>query len=150
MFNLPILESWLDKEVAAGYTWGNILEYWWVGLIILIVAAVGLVGAFVLLKLVFGKMRFKEGDQEAFDNYKKAPKAEKKAVAKSATGPVKNVIRWHRMKRWLIPVVCVAALLVAPVASFLPTAAFANLMFTLRGSHVDIIDTETSRQASCC
>ena len=148
MFNLPILESWLDKEVAAGYTWGNILEYWWVGLIILIVAAVGLVGAFVLLKLVFGKMRFKEGDQEAFDNYKKAPKAEKKAVAKSATGPVKNVIRWHRMKRWLIPVVCVAALLVAPVASFLPTAAFANLMFTLRGSHVDIIDTETSRQAA--
>ena len=148
MFNLPILESWLDKEVAAGYTWGNILEYWWVGLIILIVAAAGLVGAFVLLKLVFGKMRFKEGDQEAFDNYKKAPKAEKKAVAKSVTGPVKNVIRWHTMKRWLIPVVCVAALLVAPVASFLPTAAFANLMFTLRGSHVDIIDTETSRQAA--
>ena len=148
MFNLPILESWLDKEVAAGYTWGNILEYWWVGLIILIVAAAGLAGAFVLLKLVFGKMRFKEGDQEAFDNYKKAPKAEKKAVAKSATGPVKNVIRWHTMKRWLIPVVCVAALLVAPVASFLPTAAFANLMFTLRGSHVDIIDTETSRQAA--
>ena len=148
MFNLPILESWLDKEVAAGYTWGNILEYWWIGLIILIVAAAGLVGAFVLLKLVFGKMRFKEGDQEAFDNYKKAPKAEKKAVAKSATGPVKNVIRWHRMKVWLIPVVCVAALLVAPVASFLPTAAFANLMFTLRGSHVDIIDTETSRQAA--
>ena len=148
MFNLPILESWLDKEVAAGYTWGNILEYWWVGLIILIVAAAGLVGAFVLLKLVFGKMRFKEGDQEAFDNYKKAPKAEKKAVAKSATGPVKNVIRWHRLKVWLIPVVCVAALLVAPVASFLPTAAFANLMFTLRGSHVDIIDTETSRQAA--
>ena len=148
MINLPILDSWLDKEVAAGYTWGNILEYWWVGLIILIVAAVGLVGAFVLLKLVFGKMRFKEGDQEVFDNYKKAPKAEKKAVAKSATGPVKNVIMWHRMKRWLIPVVCVAALLVAPVASFLPTAAFANLMFTLRGSHVDIIDTETSRQAA--
>ena len=81
MFNLPILESWLDKEVAAGYTWGNILEYWWVGLIILIVAAVVLVGAFVLLKLVFGKMRFKEGDQEAFDNYKKAPKAEKPVEA---------------------------------------------------------------------
>ena len=148
MINLPILESFLDKEVAAGYTWGNILEYWWVGLIIIIVAAAALVGSFVLLKLVFGKMRFKEGDQEAFDNYKKAPKEEKKAIAKAATGPVKNVITWHGMKRWLIPVVCVAALLVAPVASFLPTAAFANLMFTLRGSHVDIIDTETSRQAA--
>ena len=43
MFNLPILESFLDKEVIAGYTWGNILEYWWIGLIIIIVAAVGLV-----------------------------------------------------------------------------------------------------------
>ena len=148
MVNLPILESFLDKEIVAGYTWGNILEYWWVGLIIIIVAEAALVGSFVLLKLVFGKMKFKEGDQEAFDNYKKAPKEEKKALAKSATGPVKNVIVWHSMKRWLIPVVCVAALLVAPVASFLPTAAFANLMFTLRGSHVDIIDTETSRQAA--
>ena len=148
MVNLPILESFLDKEIVAGYTWGNILEYWWVGLIIILVAAAALVGSFVLLKLVFGKMKFKEGDQEAFDNYKKAPKEEKKALAKSATGPVKNVIVWHGMKRWLIPVVCVAALLVAPVASFLPTAAFANLMFTLRGSHVDIIDTETSRQAA--
>ena len=148
MFNLPILESFLDKEVAAGYTWGSILEYWWIGLIIIIVAAVGLVGSFVLLKLVFGKMKFKEGDQEAFDNYKNAPKEEKKAVAKAAKGPVKNVILWTTMKRWLIPVVCVAALIMAPVASFLPTAAFANLMFTLRGSHVKIIDTETSRQAA--
>ena len=148
MVNLPILESFLDKEVAAGYTWGNILEYWWVGLIIILVAAAALVGTFVLLKIVFGKMKFKEGDQEAFDNYKNAPKAEKKEVAKAASRPVKNVILWHGMKRWLIPVVCVAAILIAPVASFLPTAAFANLMFTLRGSHVDIIDTETSRQAA--
>ena len=148
MFNLPILESFLDKEVAAGYTWGNILEYWWIGLIILIVAAIGLVGTFVLLKHVFGKMKFKEGDQEAFDNYKKAPKAEKAAAIKASSAPVKNVIRWHRMKRWLIPVVCVVAVVTAPIVSFLPTAAFANLMFTLRGSHVDIIDTETSRQAA--
>ena len=148
MFNLPILESWLDKEVTAGYTWGNILEYWWIGLIIIIVAAVGLVGSFVLLKLVFGKMKFKEGDQEAFNNYKNAPKAEKKAVAKAAARPVRNVILWNNMRRWLIPVVCVAALIMAPVTSFLPTAAFANLMFTLRGSRVKIIDTETSRQAA--
>ncbi len=148
MFNLPILESWLDKEVTAGYTWGNILEYWWIGLIIIIVAAVGLVGSFVLLKLVFGKMKFKEGDQEAFDNYKNAPKAEKKAVAKAAARPVRNVILWNNMRRWLIPVVCVAALIMAPVTSFLPTAAFANLMFTAFGSPVKIYDTETSRQAA--
>ena len=148
MVNLPILESFLDKEIVAGYTWGNILEYWWIGLIILIVAAVGIVGTYFLLAHLFGRMKFKEGDKEALDNYKNAPKQEKKAVAKASTGPVKNVIRWSRMKRWFIPVVCVAALLVAPVVSFLPTAAFANLMFTLRGSHVEIIDTETSRQAA--
>ena len=149
MFNLPILESWLDKEVVAGYTWGNILEYWWVGLIILIVAAAGLVGAFVLLKLVFGKMRFKGDDEQKFIDYLNGTKEGKKEMFKTMpNGPVKNAARWHRLKVWLIPVVCVAALLVAPVASFLPTAAFANLMFTLRGSHVDIIDTETSRQAA--
>ncbi len=93
-------------------------------------------------------MKFKEGDQEAFDNYKEAPKAEKAAAIKVSSAPVRNVIRWHRMKRWLIPVVCVVAVVTAPIVSFLPTAAFANLMFTLRGSHVDIIDTETSRQAA--
>ena len=149
MFNLPILESFLDKEVAAGYTWGSILEYWWIGLIIIIVAAVGLVGSFVLLKLVFGKMRFKGDDEQKFVDYLNGTKEGKKEMFKTMPGgPVKNAARWHRLKVWLIPVVCVAALLVAPVASFLPTAAFANLMFTLRGSHVKIIDTETSRQAA--
>ena len=148
MFNLPILESFLDKEVVAGYTWGNILEYWWVGLIIIIVAAVGLVGTYFLLAHLFGRMKFKEGDQEALDNYSNAPKEEKKAVAKATVGAAKKVIIWRRIRVWLIPVVCVVALITAPVASFLPTAAFANLMFTLRGSHVDIYDTETSRQAA--
>ena len=148
MFNLPILESFLDKEVTAGYTWRSILEYWWVGLIIIIVAAVALVGTYFLLNWLFGRMKFKEGDQEALDKYSNAPKEEKKAVAKSTVGAAKKVVIWRRMRVWFIPVVCVAALIMAPVASFLPTAAFANLMFTLRGSHVDIIDTETSRQAA--
>ena len=148
MFNLPILESFLDKEVTAGYTWRSILEYWWVGLIIIIVAAVALVGTYFLLNWLFGRMKFKEGDQEALDKYSNAPKEEKKAVAKSTVGAAKKVVIWRRMRVWFIPVVCVAALIMAPVASFLPTAAFANLVFTWRGSHVDIIDTETSRKAA--
>ncbi len=148
MFNLPILESFLDKEVTAGYTWRSILEYWWVGLIIIIVAAVALVGTYFLLNWLFGRMKFKEGDQEALDKYSNAPKEEKKAVAKSTVGAAKKVVIWRRMRVWFIPVVCVAALIMAPVASFLPTAAFANLLFTWRGSHVDIIDTETSRKAA--
>ena len=148
MFNLPILESFLDKEVTAGYTWRSILEYWWVGLIIIIVAAVALVGTYFLLNWLFGRMKFKEGDQEALDKYSNAPKEEKKAVAKSTVGAAKKVVIWRRMRVWFIPVVCVTALIMAPVASFLPTAAFANLVFTWRGSHVDIIDTETSRKAA--
>ena len=148
MFNLPILESFLDKEVVAGYTWGSILEYWWVGLIVIIVAAIALVGTYFLLNWLFGRMKFKEGDQEVVDNYNNTPKAEKKAAAKAAVGAAKNVIIWRRMRVWLIPVVCVGALIVSVGASFLPTAAFANLIFTLRGSHVKIIDTETSRQAA--
>ena len=126
MFNLPILESFLDKEVTAGYTWRSILEYWWVGLIIIIVAAVALVGTYFLLNWLFGRMKFKEGDQEALDKYSNAPKEEKKAVAKSTVGAAKKVVIWRRMRVWFIPVVCVAALIMAPVASFLPTAAFAN------------------------
>ena len=63
MFNLPILESFLDKEVAAGYTWGNILEYWWIGLIIIIVAAVGLVGSFVDITDVVRSKNKNDGSQ---------------------------------------------------------------------------------------
>ncbi len=148
MFNLPILESFLDKEVAAGYTWRSILEYWWVGLIIIIVLAVGAVATYFLLAHLFGRMKFKEGDQEVVDNYSNAPKGEKKAVKKAAKGAAKNVIIWRSMRAWFIPVVCVAAIVIAPIASFLPTAAFANLVFTAFGSPVKIIDTETSRQAA--
>ncbi len=148
MVNLPILESFFDKEIVAGYSLKSIFEYWWIGLIIIIVAAVGLVGTYFLLSWLFGRMKFKEGDKEELDKYSKAPKEEKKAVAKASTGAVRNVITWRRIRGWLIPVVCVAALIGSAAASFLPSAAFANLMFTLRGSHVDIIDTETSRQAA--
>ena len=148
MSRLLILDSFWDTEVAAGYTIRSIFEYWWVGLIVLVVAAIGLAGAYFLLNWLFGRMKFKEGDQAVVDNYQKTPKPQKKAAAKAATGAPKNVITWKRIRGWLIPVVCVGALLTSAVTSFLPTAAFANLMFTLRGSHVDIYDTETSRQAA--
>ena len=148
MHYLLILDSFWDKEIAAGYTLRSIFEYWWIGLIIIIVAVVALVGTYFLLNWLFGRMKFKSGDQESVDNYVKAPKQAKKDIAKNTTGAAKNVITWKRMRVWLIPVVCVVALLSSAAASFLPSAAFANLIFTLRGSHVDIIDTETSRQAA--
>ena len=85
MLHLPVLESFLDKEVIAGYTWGNILEYWWIGLIIIIVAAIGLVGTYFLLTHLFGRKKFKEGDQEALDNYSNAPKENKKEIANNLT-----------------------------------------------------------------
>ncbi len=148
MLNLPILESFFDKPIIAGYSLRSIFEYWWIGLIILIVAAVALVGTYFLLAWLFGRMRFKDGDKEALKNYKEAPRAEKKAVVEGSSRPVKNVVLWRRMAGWLIPVVVVVAIVGAAAASFLPSTAFQNLLVTMSGSHVDIIDTETSRQAA--
>ena len=148
MHNFIVQASFLDDPIIAGYSLKSIFEYWWLGLIIIIVAALGIVATYFLLHWLFGKMKFKDGDNEALQKYKDAPKEEKKAVAAQTTGPAKNVIRWKRMKPWFIPTVCVSALILGAAASFLPSAAFSNLIFTLKGSHVDIIDTETSRQAA--
>ena len=148
MLNLPVLESFLDKPIIAGYSLRSIFEYWWIGLIILIVAAIAIVATYFLLVWLFGRMRFKEGDKEALQKYNEAPRTEKKAVAHETQGPAKNVIRWRRMVPWFIPVVVVVALVSSAAASFLPSTAFENLMITLSGSHVDIVDTETSRQAA--
>ena len=142
------MESFIDKPIVAGYSLRSIFEYWWIGLIVLVVAAIAAVATYVLLVWVFGRMKFKDGDKEKLNQYKEAQKEEKKTIAKETKGPVKNVITWRRMAPWFIPVVCVAALIVAAGSSFLPSAAFANLMFTLGGSHVEIIDTETSRAAA--
>ena len=143
-----ILESFFDKPIVAGYSLHSIFEYWWVGLIILIVAAVGLVATYFLLAWLFGRMKYKDGDKETVDNYSKASRKEKKGLAKQAKGPAKNVITWRRMSIWLIPVVCVVAIIASASASFLPSTAFENLMITLRGSTVKIIDTPASREAA--
>ena len=148
MLKLFILESFFDKPIVAGYSLRAIFEYWWLGLIILIVAAVAVVATWFLLAMLFGRMKFKEGDPEALKKYSDAPRAEKKEVAKETQGPAKNVIKWRRMMPWFIPVVCVGALIIAAASSFLPSTAFQNLLTTMSGSHVDIIDTETSRQAA--
>ena len=148
MSSVLILESFFDKPIIAGYSLHSIFEYWWIGLIILIVAAVGLVATYFLLTWVFGRMKYKEGDKETVDNYKSAPKDQKKEIAKQAKGPAKNVITWRRISVWLIPVVCVVAVVSSLSASFLPSTAFENLMVTLKGSAVKIIDTPTSREAA--
>jgi len=148
MLNLPVLESFFDKPFIAGYSLRSIFEYWWLGLIILIVAAVAIVGTYFLLNWLFGRMKFQSGDEEQLQNYKKASSAEKKQIAQQSQGPVKNVIRWRRMLPWFIPVVVVAALVSSAAASFLPSTAFQNLLTTMSGSHVEIVDTETSRAAA--
>ena len=148
MLNLFILESFLDKPIIAGYSLRSIFEYWWLGLIVLIVAAVAAVATWFLLAMLFGRMRFQDGDQETLDNYKQASKEEKADVFANANKPVKNVIRWRKMVPWFIPVIVVGALILSAASSFLPSTAFQNLLVTMSGSHVEIIDTETSRQAA--
>ena len=148
MHDLLLLESFLDKPIAAGYSLRQIFEYWWIGLIILIVAALALVGSYFLLAWLFGRMKFKEGDKEALNNYKKAPKEEKKELAKQSEKPVRNVIKWWGLAPWLIPVVCVCALILAAGSSFLPSAAFKNLLASVNTREPVIIDTEASRAAA--
>ena len=174
MLKLFILESFLDKPIVAGYSLRSIFQYWWIGLIILIVAAIAIVATWFLLAMLFGRMKFKEADKQSLDRYNKARKNakvsqqemvnagsnealqdlkyQKKAELASAkselTKPAKNVVIWRRMAPWFIPVACVVALLVAAASSFLPSTAFENLMITLSGSHVTIVDTETSRAAA--
>ena len=145
---LPILESFLDKPFIAGYSLRSIFEYWWLGLIILIVAAVALVGTYFLLNWLFGRMKFQDPDKEALNNYKQAPRSEKKAVAKSTQGPAKNVITWKRMAPWLIPVVCVSALILSAAASFLPSNAFQNLLTTASGSYVPTYNSPSALEAA--
>ena len=146
--HLFILESFLDKPFIAGYSLRSIFEYWWLGLIILIVAALAIVGTYFLLAWLFGRMEYQEGDKETVDSYKKASKEEKKSIVEGANPPAKNVIKWKKMAPWFIPVVCVGALILSAAASFLPSNAFQNLLTTLNGSAVVIVDTETSRAAA--
>ena len=150
MSKLPVFESFFDKAIfPGGYSLRAIFEYWYFGLIVIIVLAVALVATYFLLSWLFGRMRFTEEDKEVFKQYRSTKKkAERKAIVKSARRPVKNVALWRRMKFWLIPVVCVGGLVAAAAVSFLPSAAFKNLMFTLRGSNENIYDTEASRKAA--
>ena len=142
------LNSFIDEPIVAGYSLRAIFQYWWIGLIILIVAIVGVLATYFLLAWLFGRLKFKDEDKETMAQYKAADRQGKKEIAKSSNGPAKNVITWKRMSIWLIPVACVAALILAPAASFLPSTAFANLMITLNGSHVRIVDTPSSAAAA--
>ena len=121
----------VDDPLVAGYSLRSIFEYWWIGLIIIIVAAVGLAVTYFLLSWLFGRMKYKDGDAETVDNFNKAPRSERKALVKTATGAAKNVIVWRHIRSWLIPVVCVSALLTSALASFLPSAAFSNLLYAV-------------------
>ena len=55
---------------------------------------------------------------------------------------------WSKMAKWFIPTVAATSLILGAAVSFLPSNAFQNLLTTMSGSHVEIIDTETSRAAA--
>ena len=126
----------------------RLFEYWWIGLIVLIVAALALGGTYFALVWFFGKMKFKDEDKEALERYSNAPRKEKKEIARQTTGAAKKVMTWRGMRSWLIPTTAVVALIVSAAVSFLPSTAFENLLITLGGSKVTIIDTPASREAA--
>ncbi|MCQ2798670.1 MAG: glycoside hydrolase family 3 C-terminal domain-containing protein [Bacilli bacterium] len=148
MICLPVIYSIFDDIKIAGYSLASIFEYWWIGLIVLVVAAAAIVGTYFMLAQVNGKQKFQPADEEVMKNYDGASKSEKKEIAKQATGPAKNVITWKQNAKWLIPTASATALVAALAVSFLPSTAFQNLMTTVSGSAVTIIDTKTSLEAA--
>ena len=108
---LYILESFFDETQIAGYSLSTLLEYWWIGALV--------IGGGAAIGVTTG-------------------------IFKSRA----DLAGWKKMAKWFIPTVAVSSLVLGAGASFLPTKAFTNLMTTASGSHVTIIDTETSRQAA--
>ena len=145
MRSLYILASFLDQPFVAGYSLRSILEYWWVGAIVVGVGALAVGGTYALKAHVFGKNKFTGGEEEILKDYKAAPRAEKKQMRREMSKPLKNVTGWKKMAPWFVPTVMVSSLVVGAGAAFLPTKAFKNLMTTVSGSSVVIIDTPTSR-----
>ena len=111
MVFLKVLESFLDETQVAGYSLASLLEYWWIGAIVVGVGA----GAAITT-----------------------------GVIKSKADPM----GWSKMAKWFVPTIVASSLILGAGASFLPTKAFKNLMTTISGSHVTIIDTPTSRAAA--
>ena len=148
MSRLFIMDSIFDQPIVAGYSLKAIFEYWQYGLIIIIALLVVAAALYFVFAWLLGRLKFKEEDKEAFQRYKDAKGKDKKAIAKETKGPAKNVITVRRLSVWLVPVICVVAIVSAAAASFLPSAAFKKLMFTLGGSHVTIYDTAASREAA--
>ena len=81
MPNLLIFESFVDKEIFGGYSLSSF--DWWVDWIVLAIAVVIVGGIYFCLEWGFGRLQFKEGDQEKLDGYRKADRKEKKNIAKA-------------------------------------------------------------------
>ena len=145
MRSLVILASFLDQPFIAGYSLRSIFEYWWLGLIVIGVGAVGIGTTYALKAHVFGKSKFTGGEDEILRDYKAAPRKEKKQMRKAMSKPLKNVTGWKGMAPWFIPTVAVSSLILGAAAAFLPSNAFKNLLTTISGSDVTIYDTPTSR-----
>ena len=146
MFHLYFLESIFDKPIIAGYSINSFA--WWVDIIVIIVALLLIGGFYFLLVWLFGRMKFTPEDKEEFAAYRSANKEEKKEMAKNAKGPVKNVITWHKIKLWFIPVVSVIVVISLVATPVVASPVFGNLLTTLSGSKVKTYDSETSREAA--
>ena len=146
MPHLFILEAFWDTPFIAGYSLGSFS--WWVDIIVLIIIVVLVGTLYFLLAWLFGRMKFQEGDKETLANYRNADRKEKKEIAKTANRPVKNVITWHKMKPWFIPVIAVVSVLALTAAPVVASPAFENLLTTLGGSRVKTYDGEAAKQAA--
>ncbi len=143
MFN--VYESFLDRIIIAGYPASSFL--WGLGFLVvgLILLAVSI--PYFIFRWYLGRFKYISGDKEMERKYRKAKKSERKAMKQEVSMPVKRVAFVKRSLPWSIPVLTVVCVVSLVAVAVLPVV-WEQLMVTLSGSHVKVIDTETSKQAA--
>ena len=140
-----IFESFWDKPIIAGYALSSFL--WGVGIaiafaIVLVVAAV-----FFVFMGPLGKFKYNKEAKEKELAYREADKQTRKEMKKDLPTPVKNVMGAKRQLPWAIPVTSTVAIIALMFGAVWPVAG-EQLLVTIFGSPVRIIDTEASKQAA--
>ncbi|MCQ2087321.1 MAG: glycoside hydrolase family 3 C-terminal domain-containing protein [Bacilli bacterium] len=144
---MKIFDSFWNEPIFAGYSLSSF--DWWVDIFVILGFALVVGGIGVLLNNILGKNKLenKAEADEAKKEYKSLKGESRKNFFKSASTPIKNILRWNKTKKWLIPVSSVLMVISLVAVPVLPVAG-EQILITLQGSKVTIYDTESSIQAA--
>ena len=140
-----VFESIFDKWIIIGYPVSSFL--WGFGIMTACLILLAVAIPYFVFRWYLGQFKYVSGDKEMERKYKKAKKAERKEMKDSVSLPVRRVVAVKRTFPWSIPVLAVTCVVSMLAVAVLPVI-WDQLMVTLSGSHVKVIDTETSKQAA--